>query len=744
MSATRTVHLSAVALAAVTVAAALGLARVFSDGSFVGPVLVAALLPHAVGALGRRLRWSLPTIVLVTATALLLCCAWAFAPGSTASGLPTPTTIARLGDRLASGWRVFRTGIAPVEPTRGVVMLCAVIVTTVGAIADVIAFRHRATIGALVPSLLLFVLATTLGTDDLRVVTTVAYVVAALVFLLLASQARLEERRAWATGRRLRSDASVVNAGLVVGGIAVLAGLLLAPALPGADDGPLLDYRAAGGRGGSGASDYRTLSPLVDIRARLLDQPNLELFTVRSPRRLAWRVAALDQFDGTVWGIESSARDATAVLRRHAGAQTVRQEFAIGPLADQWLPAAFRPRAVDVDGARIIPESATLIAPGRSISGLRYHVDSEVPPAEPTARQIAATSGRDLTYDRYTRLPDEFPPSVARQARAIVRGASTQYEKARRLEAFFLDGSFTYDLRVAGGSDTDAIVEFLARRRGFCEQFAGTYAAMARAAGLPARVAVGFSPGDYDATAGKYVVRARNAHAWPEVWLAGLGWRAFEPTPAGAAPGQTDPGLGAATAPDGERTTPTTTATGTPTTNPAVSDSRPVPRGEAAVEAGSGGGAAGGGWDARVLGPAALLGLALLGGAAWIGVRIAGKARRRVHRRRAASPARSVAGAWQDALERLGDAGLPPSPALTPAEQAQAYRRRGAPDDALDALDALARGYGTSGWSGRAPTGADVDAAWSAADTVRASLARHAGRAERVRRALRTPEPTRR
>src|SRR5207253_3253245 len=66
--------------------------------------------------------------------------------------------------------------------------------------------------------------------------------------------------------------------------------------------------------------------------------------------------------------------------------------------------------------------------------------------------------------------------------------------------------------------------------------FAGTFAAMARAIGLPSRVAVGFTPGVLEAD-GLWHITGRQAHAWPEVFVAGYGWVAFEPTPGRGAPG---------------------------------------------------------------------------------------------------------------------------------------------------------------------------------------------------------------
>jgi transglutaminase-like putative cysteine protease len=72
--------------------------------------------------------------------------------------------------------------------------------------------------------------------------------------------------------------------------------------------------------------------------------------------------------------------------------------------------------------------------------------------------------------------------------------------------------------------------EFLSQRRGYCEQFAGTYAAFARVLGLPSRVAIGFTPGERRDD-GRYYVQGKHAHAWPEIYFEGVGWVPFEPTP---------------------------------------------------------------------------------------------------------------------------------------------------------------------------------------------------------------------
>ena len=77
---------------------------------------------------------------------------------------------------------------------------------------------------------------------------------------------------------------------------------------------------------------------------------------------------------------------------------------------------------------------------------------------------------------------------------------------------------------------------FLAQRRRYCEQFAGTYAAFARVLGLPSRVAIGFTPGE-QRDDGRYYVQDKHAHAWPEIYFDRVGWVPFEPTPGRGSPG---------------------------------------------------------------------------------------------------------------------------------------------------------------------------------------------------------------
>ena len=116
---------------------------------------------------------------------------------------------------------------------------------------------------------------------------------------------------------------------------------------------------------------------------------------------------------------------------------------------------------------------------------------------------------------------------------SITAGQTTEYGKALALQNFFLGPeSFTYSLNPPDdGYGISALTNFLFdTRQGYCQQFAGAYAVLARAIGLPTRLAVGFATGTDEGT-GTYQVLDADAHTWPEVYFGPkYGWLPFEPT----------------------------------------------------------------------------------------------------------------------------------------------------------------------------------------------------------------------
>jgi transglutaminase-like putative cysteine protease len=128
-------------------------------------------------------------------------------------------------------------------------------------------------------------------------------------------------------------------------------------------------------------------------------------------------------------------------------------------------------------------------------------------------------------------------PRTAIEAQRVVdaAGATDPYHEARALANYLrTDARFTYSVVAALPSDPNQdLVDFFLfdknGQSGYCEYFATAMVVMARTLGIPARVAVGYAPGEV-IEPGVYQVREKNAHAWAEIFFPGYGWQTFEAT----------------------------------------------------------------------------------------------------------------------------------------------------------------------------------------------------------------------
>jgi transglutaminase-like putative cysteine protease len=135
--------------------------------------------------------------------------------------------------------------------------------------------------------------------------------------------------------------------------------------------------------------------------------------------------------------------------------------------------------------------------------------------------------------DQYTSdVPARTDPKIKDLARRVTAGAGgNKFEEAVALQKWFRGGTFVYSTANSPGSGMRALSAFLLKdRSGYCEQFATGMALMARTLNIPARVGIGFLPGQAGKS-GEHIVRMHDMHAWPELYFQGQGWIRFEPTP---------------------------------------------------------------------------------------------------------------------------------------------------------------------------------------------------------------------
>lgn len=138
---------------------------------------------------------------------------------------------------------------------------------------------------------------------------------------------------------------------------------------------------------------------------------------------------------------------------------------------------------------------------------------------------------------RYLALPSNLSDRIRELAEEWTRGLSSPLEKARAIEAH-LSSEYRYDLASPSGRDPQPLEHFLFEsKRGHCEFYSTAMAILLRTLGIPTRNVTGFIGGTYNRFGRFYAVRQGDAHTWVEVYLDGLGWMTFDPTPpADAAP----------------------------------------------------------------------------------------------------------------------------------------------------------------------------------------------------------------
>jgi len=164
-----------------------------------------------------------------------------------------------------------------------------------------------------------------------------------------------------------------------------------------------------------------------------------------------------------------------------------------------------------------------------------YQTDSLVPAVGEVQLRAAGSDYPVWVQDRYLALPDKVPARVLALARDLTATEPTPYDRALAIEAYLRTFPYTLDLP-SPKLERDVVDYFLFDlQQGYCDYYATSMVVLARAAGLPARLAVGYHSGRYDEVKRRYVISEADAHAWVEIYFPGYGWNTFEPT-AGVSP----------------------------------------------------------------------------------------------------------------------------------------------------------------------------------------------------------------
>ncbi|MFE2131333.1 transglutaminase family protein [Streptomyces amritsarensis] len=530
-------------------------------------LLQAALLltvQSAVGAGARRvpLARSLTVAAQLLVSLLLLALLFAGKVESTGSG-PLAYFVTDFGSLFAQGVHDVGEYAIPAPLTDGIQLLLVSGVLLIGLLVDLLAVTARTAAAAGLPLLALYSVAAGLsGGGEASWFSFLLAGCGYLVLLLSEGRDRLAQwGRVFGSAPRGRGAAdsgisgsvqatAPVRFGRRIGAMALGLALVVPAALPALDDGLLGSPKDGEGAGGSGGT-ISAVNPLVSLQSNLNAQDNRVVLRYRTdnPQQSEQylRILALDEFNGVKW--EASGRALTDVPQqmpvppglgdqvREAAAEVTTNITASDGYTQRYLPMPYPATAVEIGGKwRFEPVGRTLVGDQlardryQTVQGAEYKVRSLL--LKPTAQQLQKAPAPDPAIrEEYTKVPDNLPPVVADTARQVTQGAKDDYSRAVRLQDFFaVSGGFRYDTQTASGTGPQAVARFLADKEGFCIHFAFSMAAMSRTLGIPARVAVGFTPGEKQSD-GVVNVSMRDAHAWPELYFQGVGWTRFEPTP---------------------------------------------------------------------------------------------------------------------------------------------------------------------------------------------------------------------
>jgi transglutaminase-like putative cysteine protease len=260
-----------------------------------------------------------------------------------------------------------------------------------------------------------------------------------------------------------------------------------------------------------------------------------------APSQAYWRGLSFDAFDGREWsitpadrtprpgstkfGIELAYGEAPPDLVQRIVREPVEAGVLFSPGLARRISGSLQRVYSDVNGG--------LYAPGRVDRRVRYTISAATALPDPKLLRRDRARPPAARGQRYLGLP-EFDHQVRNLAQNIVRGASTDSDRARAIEGYLRrNGQYTDTPPSMDNQEDRSPVEqfILGDLAGHCEYFASAMVVLARSLGLPSRLVNGFAGGRENPLGGFVEVAGSDAHAWVEIHYEQAGWVRYDPTP---------------------------------------------------------------------------------------------------------------------------------------------------------------------------------------------------------------------
>lgn len=299
-------------------------------------------------------------------------------------------------------------------------------------------------------------------------------------------------------------------------------------------DGPLWGLPEDSNAGVTGLSEDMAPGQLTQLSTSTAVAFRVEFDGPIPPPDLQyWRALVLWDYDGTTWrpGAPVPSRD----MPWHRADSTYTYTVTLEPHQKRWLFSLDLPYAYVRDGRALPLEHAGYYRGLGTLSTdfqlrARRAVTSVTRYTLQSSTQYRTGALTDSLRRRALQLPATLDARVQQLAKQWRQEHTHDRDVVRQALQYFRDQPFVYTLTPPVLHD-DPTAEFLFEtRRGYCEHFASSFTVLMRAAGIPARIVVGYQGGEVNPLGNHLTVLQSNAHAWAEVWFPEQGWVRVDPT----------------------------------------------------------------------------------------------------------------------------------------------------------------------------------------------------------------------
>lgn len=256
---------------------------------------------------------------------------------------------------------------------------------------------------------------------------------------------------------------------------------------------------------------------------------------VPSYQQLYWRAIVLDVFDGKEWkrkyqqtaNIKQYQQVPRKRLKYSDDDQLVTYQVILTPSFQPWL---FLLDVGQLNRTRDTERLFTLrdysvYSPGKITRPMSYQVTSNL--TQPlTLYENASLRQENLRIDRHSN------PKLYQFAQQLKESTTNTQQIIDSTLNYYRNKPFRYTLEPPLLTNNSLDEFFFSTQAGFCEHYASSFTYLMRAAGVPARVVLGYLGGELNKQGDYFSIYQRDAHAWSEVWLDNQGWVRVDPTAA--------------------------------------------------------------------------------------------------------------------------------------------------------------------------------------------------------------------